>query len=249
MIENISVVMIVKNGEKTIQKSLQSLKDFEDVVVYDNGSDDNTINLAKKFANVNLIQGDFLGFGKTKNKASEYAKNDWILILDCDEVIDETLNQTLKSKKLNENCVYMLNFNAYYKNKQIKHCGWSGQKIKRLYNKNITNYNDNMVHEKIIDDKLDNEILSGNVQHFSYLNISDFIRKTDIYSSIYAKDNKGKKTSSPFKAIYRSLFHFIKSYIFRLGFLDGYAGLLVCYSGANGVFYKYLKLYEENKNL
>lgn len=245
----ISVVMIVKNGEKTIEKSLQSLKDFKDVVVYDNGSVDNTINIAKKFSNVNLIQGNFYGFGKTKNKASKFAKNDWILALDCDEVIDKMLNEVLRTKKLDENCVYLLNFNTYYKDKQIKHCGWSGQKIKRLYNKKITNYNGNMVHEKIKDEHLKNEILDGNVSHFSYLSISDFIRKTDIYSSIYAKDNKGKKNSSPFKAIYRSIFHFIKSYIFRLGFLDGYAGLLVCYSGANGVFYKYLKLYEENKNL
>lgn len=71
---NISVVMLAKNNEKTIENSLKSLVDFNDVVVYDNGSTDETINIAKKFPNVNLIQGDFKGFGWTKNHAASFAK-------------------------------------------------------------------------------------------------------------------------------------------------------------------------------
>ncbi len=67
---NISVVMLAKNNEKTIENSLKSLVDFNDVVVYDNGSTDETINIAKKFPNVNLIQGDFKGFGWTKKSCS-----------------------------------------------------------------------------------------------------------------------------------------------------------------------------------
>ena len=70
MIKHISVVMIVKNGERTIEKSLDSLLDFEDIVVYDNGSTDSTLSLVKKYDNVNLIQGDFAGFGETKKKAT-----------------------------------------------------------------------------------------------------------------------------------------------------------------------------------
>ncbi len=249
MIKHISVVMIVKNGERTIEKSLDSLLDFEDIVVYDNGSTDSTLSLVKKYDNVNLIQGDFAGFGETKKKATAYAQNNWILSLDCDEVLDKELIETLKAKKLDENYVYLLNFNTFYKNRQVRYCGWSGQKIKRIFNKKITNYNDDRVHEKIIDGHLKNEEIKGNVLHYSYLSVSDFIQKTDMYSQIYAVDNAGRKKASPLKAVVRSLYFFIKNYIFKLGFLDGYVGLLVCYSGASGVFYKYLKLYEANKRL
>ena len=140
---NISIVMIVKNGAKTIKKSLDSLKEFSDVVVYDNGSDDDTISIVKEYKNVNLIEGEFKGFGPTKNKAATYAKNEWILILDSDEVIDKKLLETLKKDDFDKNYVYLLNFKAYYKNYQVKYCGWNNQKIKRFYNKSVTCYNDN----------------------------------------------------------------------------------------------------------
>lgn len=246
---NISVVIIAKNAEKTIERTLDSLVEFDDVVVYDNGSNDNTMQIAKSFPNVNLVQGEFKGFGWTKNQAVSFAKNDWILILDSDEVVDKELLNILKTKTLNPKFVYKLNFNAYYKNKQIKYCGWSGQKIKRLFNKKITKVNDNMIHEDIIVKDLHIEVLGGNIEHYSYSSISDFLQKTDKYSSIFAKENKNKKSSSPLKAFVRATYFFIKNYIFRFGFLDGYVGLLVCVSGANGVFFKYLKLYEENNNL
>ena len=105
MLNNISVVIIVKDGSKTIEKTLNALNQFSDVVVYDNGSTDDTIELAKKFHNVNLIQGDFTGFGPTKNKATTYAQNDWILILDSDEVADDNFVNHLKSQYLNDQSV------------------------------------------------------------------------------------------------------------------------------------------------
>lgn len=241
--------MIVKNGETTIKKTLSSLKEFEDVVVYDNGSDDETINIAKEFSNVNLIMGYFDGFGTTKKRATTYAKNEWILILDCDEVPDKKLLSTLKSKTLDKQCVYLLNFNAYYKDIQIKHCGWSGQKIKRLFNKSITNYDDKKVHENIIDKNLKNEILIGNVEHYSYHSISQFIQKADNYSTLFAKNNRGKKSSTPCKAFLNGIFSFNKTYFLKKGFLDGYLGLIVAFSHMVTNFYKYMKLYEANKEL
>lgn len=244
----ISAVIIVKNGAKTIANTLDSLKEFNDVVVYDNGSTDGTQEITKKYDNVNLIEGDFLGFGPTKNKAVSYAKHDWILILDSDEVIDETLLQTLKSKKLNKNCVYLLNFQAYYKDIRIKHCGWSNQK-KRIYHRHVTRLNDNLLHENIIDKGLMLVELQGNVKHYSYSSISDFIIKSDRYSTIFANENVGKKSSSPFKAFANATSTFIKIYILKKGFLDGYAGLVVSVSQATSNFYKYIKLYEKNKEL
>ena len=246
---NISVVVLAKNSEKTLEKTLLSLKEFDDVVVYDNGSTDSSIQIAKSFSNVNLVEGELKGFGWTKNKASTYAKYDWILVIDSDEVVDKQLLQELKNKTLDKNIVYKLNFKAFYKDIQVKYCGWNNQKIKRLYNKNVTSYNSNDVHEDIITNGLRIEELKGNVEHYSYHSISEFIIKADRYSTLFAKNNVGKKSSSPAKAFFNGLYSFFRTYILKKGFKDGYVGLIIAFSHMVTNFYKYIKLYEANKEL
>ncbi|MDX9813760.1 MAG: glycosyltransferase family 2 protein [Sulfurimonadaceae bacterium] len=242
----ISAVILAKNSEKTIEKTLKSLVEFDDVVVYDNGSSDKTMQIAKSFKNVNLVEGEFRGFGWSKNRAASFAKNDWILIIDSDEVVDVELLNELKNKNLDEKTVYRLNFKAFYKDTEVKYCGWNNQKIKRLYNKTITRYNSNDVHEDIITDGLKLEELKGNVEHYSYHSISEFIIKADRYSSLFATNNVGKKSSSPVKAFFNGLYSFIKTYIFKQGFRDGYVGLVIAFSHFVTNFYKYIKLYELN---
>lgn len=244
---NISAVVLAKNNEKTIENTLNSLKEFDDVVVYDNGSTDETLNIVKKFSNVNLVQGEFKGFGWSKNNASSFAKNDWILIIDSDEVVDSELLNELKIKILDEKTVYKLNFKAFYKDIQVKHCGWNNQKIKRLYNKKITSYNSNDVHEDIITDGLNIKLLRGNVEHYSYHTISEFVIKADRYSTLFAINNVGKKSSSPTKAFFNGMYSFFRTYIIKQGFRDGYVGLIIAYSHMVTNFYKYIKLYELNK--
>ncbi|MBN2782163.1 MAG: glycosyltransferase family 2 protein [Campylobacterales bacterium] len=247
MVKNISAVVLAKNNENTIEKTLKALEEFDDVVVYDNGSTDATMTIARGFKNVNLVQGEFKGFGWSKNQAASFAKHDWIIIIDSDEVVDAKLLETLKTKELDANKVYQLNFKAFYKDIQIKHCGWNNQKIKRLYNKTKTSYNQNDVHEDIITDGFDIEVLDGNVEHYSYHSISQFIQKADHYSTLFAKNNAGKKSSSPTKAFFNGIYSFIKTYIFKRGFLDGYVGLVISFSHMVTNFYKYIKLYELNK--
>lgn len=249
MITHISAVILTKNNETTIKETLEALREFQDIVVYDNGSSDITMEIAKQFPNVNLVQGKFKGFGWTKNKAASYAKNDWILIVDSDEVVDETLRNTLQTKQLENNTVYLLNFRAFYKNREIKHCGWNNQKIKRLYNKTVTRYNTNDVHEDIITNGLKTELLKGNMLHYSYQTIEQFVAKANTYSTLFAKNNAGKKSSSPTKAFFNGIYSFIKTYFFKQGFRDGYIGLVIAYSHMVTNFYKYIKLYELNKEL
>jgi len=246
---NISAVVLAKNSAQTIQKTLESLASFDDVVVYDNGSSDATLEIAKGFANVNLIEGEFKGFGWTKNHAVSFAKHDWIIIVDSDEVVDSQLLETLKSKKLDPQKVYLLNFKAFYKEIQIKHSGWNNQKIKRVFNRRVTRYNDNDVHEDIITESLKTEELDGNMEHYSYQNIEQFIEKANRYSTLFAQNNAGKKSSSPTKAFFNGLYSFFRTYILKRGFLDGYAGLLIAFSHMVTNFYKYLKLYERNEEL
>jgi glycosyltransferase involved in cell wall biosynthesis len=243
---HVSAVMIVKNGARTIRKTLESLIAFEDVIVYDNGSTDETQAIAREYTNVRLIEGAFDGFGTTKNRAASFAKYEWVLIIDSDEVVDDELLRALQTKTLDPHTIYIVNFLAYYKEIQIRYSGWNNQKIRRLYNKRVTRFNDNAVHENIIDEGMKKEPIEGNMKHYSYMSISDFIIKVDRYSTLFATDNVGKKSSSPVKAFFNGLYSFFRTYIVKRGFLDGYVGLIIAFSHMATNFYKYIKLYEMN---
>jgi len=245
MIDNISVVIIAKDAQDTIKNTLDSLIDFSEVVLYLNDTTDKTEKIASVFNNTKIIQGEFLGFGETKNKASTYAKNDWILSLDSDEILSKEFIANIKKIKLNIQNVYSILRINFYKQTQIKHC-WGDDIIVRLYNKTKTSFTNKKVHEKIISNDFDTLQLDGIVKHYPYLNITDFIIKLDRYSTIFAQDNVGVKNSSPLKAILNGSFSFFKTYFLKRGFLDGYAGLVIAFSHFATNFYKYIKLYEEN---
>ncbi|MDB3870281.1 glycosyltransferase family 2 protein [Candidatus Thioglobus sp.] len=246
MLNNISIVIIVKDGSKTIKATLDALTQFSDVVLYDNGSTDDTLTIVDKYPNVNLIQGDFSGFGPTKNKAVTYAKHDWILSLDADEVANSEFLENLKKIKLNQKTVYQIFRKNFYKNTHVKHC-WNNDKIVRLYYRKETQFDNKKVHERIESKQMSVELLTGFIDHYPYNNITDFIKKLDIYSSEFARDNVGKKSSSPAKAILNGGFSFFKTYFLKRGFLDGYAGLVIAFSHMATNFYKYIKLYELNQ--
>lgn len=248
LIKNISVVLIVSNAEKTLSICLESLASFQEVIIYENNSTDNTKKIALSYQNVKLYSGEFLGFGPTKNLALSYATNDWILSLDSDEVLSNEFLKELTKTNLNKKYVYTILRTNYYKNQEIKHC-WGNDTIVRLFNRTTTKFTEKKVHEHIITDRLDIKHLSGNIKHYPYTTISDFIIKLDKYSTIYAQDNVGKKNSSPLKAFINGNFSFFKTYFIKQGFLDGYAGLVIAFSHMATNFYKYIKLYELNKEL
>ncbi|QOY51427.1 glycosyltransferase family 2 protein [Candidatus Sulfurimonas baltica] len=247
-IKNISCVMIAKDAQATIKSVLDSLIEFDDVVVYSNNSTDKTDEIAKTYTNANLIQGEFLGFGPTKNRAATFAKNDWILSLDADEVLSQEFVTNLKTTKLDEKSLYTILRTNYYKTTQIKHC-WGNDIITRVYNRSKTSFTDKKVHEKIIEDGFKIESINGAIKHYPYSNITDFIVKLDRYSTIFANDNVGKKSSSPLKAFLNGGFSFFKTYFLKGGFLDGYPGLVIAFSHMATNFYKYIKLYELNREL
>lgn len=246
MLDNISVVIIVKDGGKTINATLNSLSQFSDVVVYDNGSTDDTIEITKKFQNVNLIQGDFTGFGPTKNEATNYAKHNWILSLDADEVVDKDFLKNFRRVHLDKHTIYQIYRKNFYQDTHIKHC-WGNDKIVRLYHREQTGFDNKKVHERVLLKGMKVELLRGVVNHYPYNSISSFIQKLDFYSSEFACDNVGKKQSSSIRAILSGGFSFFKTYILKRGFLDGYAGLVIAFSHMATNFYKYIKLYELNQ--
>ena len=241
-IENISCVIISQNSQETITDTLESLKSFSDVVVYSNNSTDNTENIIKNYDNVTLINGNFLGFGPTKNKASEYAKNDWILSLDSDEKLPFELIDELKKLMLdNSKEVFILKRDNYFLNKKIKYSGWGKDYLTRIYNKSQYQFNNNMVHESVqIANDTKQTRLKNSFQHNAVQNLNQFLQKIIKYSDLAAKN---KKTCSLSVVILKAFFAFFKTYIMQLGFLDGWRGLVISISNFNGKFFRYMKRY------
>jgi len=247
LVNKISVVILTKNSQKYIYECLKSLVKFDEVVILDNGSTDNTLEIANEFSNVKIHLHEFIGFGPLKNLAISYTKYDWILSIDSDEIFSESLVDEILSKPLIPTCVYAIQRDNYYKNKLIKCCGWQNDYVYRLFNKNITSFNNKPVHESVILENMKTEKLKNRFKHYSFGNPSELLQKMDKYSSLYAQEYSLVKKSSPLKAFIRAFVAFLKNYFFQRGFLCGYEGLLISISNANGVFYKYIKLYEENK--
>jgi len=242
---NISAVLITKNAAPTIGLTLKSLKEFSDVVVLDTGSTDNTIEIARRFANTRIFKAGFAGFGRAKNEAAKLARYDWIFSVDADEVVDYELLNSMLNEPLDKNVVYKCRRYNYYKNKLIKHSGWGKEYVTRLYNRKYTHFNEKLVHESIVSTGI-SKVLKGGLIHYSYLTIADFSRKRELYSELFSIEYKGKRKSSPLKAFFRATYDFLHTFFIRLGVLDGYRGLLIAVSNANVTFIKYLKLYEAN---
>lgn len=245
----ISVTILTKNSRKYLRELLDALTDFSEVLLFDNGSTDDTLEIAASYPNVTIHQGVFEGFGPTHNHASKLAKCDWILSIDSDEIVSKEMAQTIFELKLDPACVYSFPRHNYFNGKFIKWCGWYPDRQIRLYNRTKTRFTDAQVHEAIIADGMRTVELKGPIIHYSYDCIADFLTKMQSYSTLFAKQNAGKRKSSPLKASLHAFFAFFKSYILKRGILGGYEGFLISAYNGHTAFYKYLKLYEANQKL
>jgi glycosyltransferase involved in cell wall biosynthesis len=244
----ISVVIIVKDGEKYIEECLQSLASFDEVLLLDTGSTDRTMEIARCFQNVRIEQHAFIGFGPTKNKAAQLAKHDWVLSVDSDEVVSPELSSEIQSLSLDDTQVYRFSRHSYYRGKFIKGCGWYPDKILRLYHKQRTGLNDNQVHESVmVKEGMGITDLNGALKHYPYDSAGSLVNKLQFYSTLFAEQNQGKLKSSPWKAVSRGMAAFFKGYVVRKGFLDGYEGFHISFCQGLATYLKYLKLYEANQ--
>lgn len=243
----ISATVLTKNSEKTLAKTLDSLKDFKEVVVLDSGSTDKTLTIANTYPNVVVHSTPFLGFGPQHNYAAKLASHDWIFSIDSDEVLsDELANEILSLEKDPEE-VYQIKRHNYFDGKHIKYCsGWHPDWIPRLYHRNTTHFSEDLVHERIVTEDFVVKKLKAPLLHTPFLEIGDFLKKMQHYSSLFAEQNQGEK-GSLFEALVHSWFAFFRSYILNRGFLAGRAGFIISMHMGHTAFYKYLKLIETKR--
>ena len=246
MIENISAVIITKNAAETIKVTLDSLAGFKEVVVFDSGSTDNTIDIVQTYKNVSLFQGEFLGFGPTKNYAINLAKNDWIFSIDADESLSKKLALHLSEVDLESRLIGEIRRDNYFMGREITVAGWGRDRLIRLFNRTEFCFSDLQVHEKVeIDSSAIMVSLRGSIKHNSIINLSQTLEKANLYSELYAEKNN---TYYPLWIIlFKSLYSFFRTYFLQRGFLAGWRGLVLSYANSIGVFYKYIKVYSRQK--
>lgn len=247
----LSVVVNVKNGEHTLNRCLSSLQKFTDVVVFDNYSTDKTIEIAASYPNVTIVEHEFCGMGKVRNLAAAQAKNDWVLFVDCDEVLHPDLVQIVLSTEFVRGNIYLIKRQNYFANSLVNSSSWENDWIKRLFNRKDTRFAQNEVHDSFeVNDQIKYiKISTGFIYHFPYATVSELINKMQFYSTLYAKQHFNKKNPYLWMIPFRAFFMFIKCYILKRGFLDGFAGFAISSYNAMGVFSKYIKLYELYNNL
>lgn len=245
----ISVTILTRNSRRHIAEVLAALKLFDEVIIYDTGSTDDTLKIAKSFPNVSIKEEAFLGFGPTHNLASKAAKYDWILSIDSDEIATKEMVDEILREPLNPRAVYSFSRHNYFNGKFIKWCGWYPDRRVRLYHRNETSFSNDEVHEGVISLGMREIKIKGPLKHYSYDSIREFLEKMQLYSELFAKQHANKKKSSLLKAVSHGFFGFFKSYILKRGILGGYEGFVISLYNGHTAYYKYLKLYEANQKL
>jgi glycosyltransferase involved in cell wall biosynthesis len=243
----ISIVIICKNEADVLAATLQSVHGVtDDVIVYDNGSTDNTPEVARGF-NVRVFQGSWEGFGKTKTKANNLAKYDWILSLDADEQADEKLKDFLLGfEPGNQQVVYSFRFKNFLGSKLLLHGEWGNDYHTRLFNRTIVQWNDEPVHETLqVPGNIKVIRMPGAILHQTAKDLQEYAQKTVHYAQLSAEKyfRQGRK-SSWFKNRLSPGFNFVNYYILKLGFLDGFEGYVCAKMTAHYTFLKYAMLRE-----
>jgi glycosyltransferase involved in cell wall biosynthesis len=248
--QKISVVIICKDEEDEIGRTLQSLVGLtDDIVVLDNGSTDNTKNIVRDLG-VRLVEESWDGFGKTKNKATSFAKYDWILNLDADESIDEELKNSLLNLPLqNVDEVFEIKFKNFFGYTYLRFGEWGDDRHIRLFNRRKVNWNEAIVHEGLVfTPGIRIKKLKGFVLHYTVKNETEFADKMLRYGLLNAeKYAREGKRSSWVRVYLVPMVTFIKYYVFKLGFLDGRAGFICAKMSSYYTRIKYARLLELNK--
>ncbi len=241
----LSGVVIAFNEEKKIERCIRSLfMVCDEVVVLDSYSNDQTCDLAKA-AGAHVVQHEFDGHIQQKNRALTYAKFPYILSLDADEELSETLVTSILKIKQHWLCdAYSMNRLNRYGSQWIRHGAWYPDKKIRLWKQDVGQWGGDNPHDKFIvnpSGKIGH--LRGNLLHYTVNGLEELKTQTEKFSSIAAQAmNEKNMRISRGALLFKALFRFIKEYIVLMGFLDGKAGMNIAIMNTKYVWLKYSKL-------
>jgi glycosyltransferase involved in cell wall biosynthesis len=243
----LSVILITKNEAANIRACLESVGWADECIVVDSGSTDDTVAIARRMG-AKVFEYDWPGFGPQKNRALAHATGDWVFSIDADERVTPELRAELEQAMARGDaegyfCPRLSQFCGSF----IHHSGWYPDYVLRLFRRGKGRFSDSLVHESV---QLDGRSakLKSPLLHYSYLDRADVERKVAHYSDAAAKQMHaaGKRTSLP-RAALSAGWAFMRTYIIRLGVLDGHAGCGIAVMNARTTWLKYRKLARMSK--
>lgn len=244
----LSVAIITLNEEKNLPRALRSVPFADEVVMVDSGSTDGTVALARDHG-ARVIQRPWPGYGQQKNFALEQARCEWVLSLDADEALSPELSaeirQVVSGERTGFDCYAMPRLSMFI-DRWMRHGGWYPDRQIRLIRKGAAKFSERPVHERI-ETALPVGELQGDLLHYSYESISDYIRRHDVYSTLGARIRleSGRPGWTSVAGLAATLAaKFLEVYVWKRGFLDGRHGFIVACLAANSVFVRQCKIWE-----
>jgi glycosyltransferase involved in cell wall biosynthesis len=244
----ISAVIITKDEEAKIGNAIKSVQWADEVLVVDSGSSDRTLEIAKNLG-ARVIEQEWLGFGKQKQFAVESANNDLIFSLDADEVVSPELANEIRqlASEGTKHDGYIIPRLAFYLGRPIRRCGWYPDHQLRLFDRRKGAWSESKVHESV---QMDAWASVGKLNHdLLHYSIDSVAQHAEMIQQRYAPLSaaemlKSGRSTSKFKIATLPIWTFFHTFVLRLGFLDGFAGLVISAFASYNVFLKHLLLYE-----
>jgi glycosyltransferase involved in cell wall biosynthesis len=243
---DISAVIITYNEERRLEGALKSLTGVaSEIIVVDCHSTDETVKIAKRYTD-RVFERTWTNFGDQKNFANGKAIHPWILSLDADERLSPELRaELLEFKKTEPKAdAFSIPRQVYYLGRWIRHSGWYPERKVRLFRKDKARWEGEYVHEKlVVQGRI--EKLRGPIHHFTYRDIAEHLARINKFSDLGAqKLYAQQKKARWYHLFFLPFFRFLRAYLWKRGFQDGFAGLVISVLTGYAVFARYAKLKE-----
>lgn len=248
----LAVALIVKNEARMLTACLDSVKDIaNEIIILDSGSSDDTEAIARRYTDKFYVNTEWPGFGRQRQLAQQYVTADWVLWIDADEQLTPELAASIREVLANppENTIFEVARLSWAFGQFIHHSGWYPGYVERFYPTALTRFDDALVHENVIipaGTKV--KPLKGDMLHYTYNNLHEYLVKSANYAEAWAEQRfrKGKKNSLA-SVMMHSIGRFFRTYFIKRGFLDGKAGLLLAVLSVQSVFNKHAILWLKNR--
>jgi glycosyltransferase involved in cell wall biosynthesis len=244
----ISTSIIALNQAEKIGDAISSVLWTDEIVLADSDSTDDTVKIAQALG-ARVVQIPFAGFSDLRNRAVDACTHEWILSLDSDERCTPALrDEILALLAARPTCdAYYIPRRNYFMGRWIKGSGWyPNYRQPQLFRKGAMRYT-GIVHEGV-------EMVNGGkvgklesaMWQYPFRNLEEVLYKANRYSTLGARVLARKRVSMG-GALGHAIWAFIKHYVFKVGFIDGWAGFVIALGNFEGTFYRYAKRYEETQ--
>lgn len=238
----LSVIIITKNEQDDLPRLLQSVAFSEELVVVDSGSSDQTLEIARRFGSKVYEEG-WLGFGPQKNLALSHATCDWVLSMDADEWLPPETARKIERLTQSESDVnhaegFFFPRQSFFMGRRIRWGDWRGDRVLRLFRRDSASFSNDLVHESVICVGRVRRLRQP-IYHEPFKSIQELEEKSVRYNLLAAERLASAGRGGIVAALAHGFFTLIRGLVLRLGFLDGWPGLLVAWYNAKGTFRKY----------